>query len=177
MSVVILLFRLSFISKCVLRFFYLWSSTKKNTTSNFIPLLKSINQSKNAPTTCKISMKTIRIWQQICVFRNSFCQVFVFRMKFFFHWSSSNWASYKRAEMKSRIPGIRVRFVWQPFGAYNKDLEYNGCIRLSIQSEYQMKDSLAHRTLCNRFWCYTHELKQVRIWLTLWWFILWIVSL
>lgn len=46
-----------------------------------------------------------------------------------------------------------------------------------IQNEHQIKDSPVHCILCNRFWCCTHEMRQVRIWLTFWWFILWIVLL
>lgn len=46
-----------------------------------------------------------------------------------------------------------------------------------IQNEHQIKDSPVHSILCNRLWCCTHEMRQVRIWLTFWWFILWIVLL
>lgn len=77
---------------------------KNNTTLNFIPLLKSINQSKNAPTTCKISMRTLKIWQQICVSETIFVKFLYFEWSFFY-WSSSNWASYRKLRWSQKYPG------------------------------------------------------------------------
>lgn len=139
-------------------------------------LLKSINQLEMRPKCVR------RQWSEIGQPGNKF----FYMQETFLFVKSALLLSIDPVRPENASKTCQIECCSLFFWCNHKDMEYNGVAYACFSFRMNIKlrthwHTHTHRhtlyVLCNRFWCWSLEMKQVRIWLTLWWCILWVVAL